>query len=249
MSLDHALDPREPRRVFSTFPTGVVAIAALVDGAPVGLAATSFTSVSLDPPIVSLCVAHSSTTWPVLRAAHCYGISVLSVDQEQACRQLSRRGIDRFATLDWRVTEQGAMFLDGASAWLDCRLIEQITAGDHDIVLLRVHDLGGDVDIAPLSGAVVPQRFAVAHGRARPLLDSGALVAGSLPGWPRSCSTRSRTSGTTSWANRRIVPASSDGKRYPLIPWSSVSSASCSAQTRGGPWRKPGPVPKIPGML
>ncbi|MGX7673723.1 flavin reductase family protein [Plantactinospora sp. DSM 117369] len=49
-----------------------------------------------------------------------------------------------------RVSDRGAVFLDGASAWLDCTLLEQITAGDHDIVLLRVHDLGGDVEIAPL---------------------------------------------------------------------------------------------------
>ncbi|MEN3615745.1 flavin reductase family protein [Plantactinospora sp. ZYX-F-223] len=150
MSLGQALDHRELRRVFSTFPTGVVAIAAVVDGAPTGLAASSFTSVSLDPPIVSLCVAHTSTTWPVLRSAPSYGISVLSVDQEQACRQLSSRGVDRFAALGWRVSDGGAVFLDGASAWLDCTLLEQITAGDHDIVLLRVHDLGGDVEIAPL---------------------------------------------------------------------------------------------------
>ncbi|MFI6761112.1 flavin reductase family protein [Micromonospora sp. NPDC050417] len=150
MSLGQALDPRELRRVFSAFPTGVVAIAALVGGAPVGLVASSFTSVSLDPAIVSVCVAHTSTTWPILRAAEGYGISVLSVDQERACRQLSSRGVDRFAALDWRVSDRNAVFLDGASAWLDCTLFEQVTAGDHDIVLLRVHDLGGDANIAPL---------------------------------------------------------------------------------------------------
>jgi flavin reductase (DIM6/NTAB) family NADH-FMN oxidoreductase RutF len=150
MSLRQVLDPRELRRVFSAFPTGVVAIAALVDDVPVGIVASSFTSVSLDPPIVSLCVAHTSTTWPILRDARSCGISVLSVDQERACRQLSMRGGDRFAALDWRVGDDGAVFLEGASAWLDCTLFRQIPAGDHDIVLLRVRDLGGDTDVAPL---------------------------------------------------------------------------------------------------
>ncbi|WP_329110309.1 flavin reductase family protein [Micromonospora sp. NBC_01699] len=150
MSLGQALEPRELRRVFSAFPTGVVAIAALTGGVPMGIVASSFTSVSLDPPIVSLCVAHTSTTWPVLRAARRYGISVLSADQEQACRQLSGRGVDRFAELGWRASGEGAVFLDGASAWLECTPFEQVTAGDHDIILLRVHDLGGDAEISPL---------------------------------------------------------------------------------------------------
>lgn len=150
MDLGQALEPRELRRVFSAFPTGVVAIAALVDGTPAGIVASSFTPVSLDPPIVSVCVAHTSTTWPILRAARGYGISVLSAEQERACRQLAGRGVDRFAALEWRVSDRHAVFLEGASAWLDCVLLDQVTAGDHDIVLFRVHDLGGDADIAPL---------------------------------------------------------------------------------------------------
>ncbi|WP_326558161.1 flavin reductase family protein [Micromonospora sp. NBC_01796] len=150
MSLGHALEARELRRVFSAFPSGVVAIAALAGGAPVGIVASSFTSVSLDPPIVSLCVAHTSTTWPVLGAAPRFGISVLSAAQEQACRQLSSRGVDRFAELGWRASDQGAVFLDGASAWLECALFAQVTAGDHDIILLRVHDLDSDPEISPL---------------------------------------------------------------------------------------------------
>jgi flavin reductase (DIM6/NTAB) family NADH-FMN oxidoreductase RutF len=114
------LHPRELRRVFSTFPTGVVAIAAVVNGTPVGIAVSSFTAVSLEPPIVSVCFAHTSTTWPILRRAPSYGISVLSVDQERACRQLSSHDADRFASLDWRASDQGAVFPEGASAWLDC---------------------------------------------------------------------------------------------------------------------------------
>lgn len=140
----------ELRRVFATFPTGVVAMAALVDGAPAGLAASSFVSVSLDPPLVSVCVAHTSTTWPVLRSAGRLGISVLGAHQEAAGRQLAARGVDRFAGLGWRSTDDGAVLLAEASAWLDCSVERQLPAGDHDIVLLRVHDLGADPRVPPL---------------------------------------------------------------------------------------------------
>jgi flavin reductase (DIM6/NTAB) family NADH-FMN oxidoreductase RutF len=143
-------DTRRLRRVFSAFPSGVTAVCALVDDQPVGIAASSFTSVSLNPPLVSVCVARSSTTWPQLRRAARFGVSVLSADQEQACAQLSARGIDRFAGLPWRASPGGAVLLDGASAWLECTIDQQVRAGDHDIVVLRVHDLGANHQVHPL---------------------------------------------------------------------------------------------------
>jgi flavin reductase (DIM6/NTAB) family NADH-FMN oxidoreductase RutF len=150
MTTPHVLDPAELRRVYGAFPSGVTAIAALVDGAPVGIAASSFTSVSLDPPLVSVCVAHTSTTWPTLGTAARLGVSVLGADQEKAGRQLAGKGADRFADLAWRATEDGAVLLEGASAWLDCSIDQEVRAGDHDIVVLRVHDLDADHDIRPL---------------------------------------------------------------------------------------------------
>lgn len=150
MSVTQVLDSARLRRVFGAFPSGVTAIAALLDRVPVGIAASSFASVSLDPPLVSVCVAHSSTTWPVLRQAPRFGISVLSADQERAARQLSARDADRFAALAWRTTVDGAVLLDGASAWLECGIETQHRAGDHDIVVLRVHDLDADHAIGPL---------------------------------------------------------------------------------------------------
>jgi flavin reductase (DIM6/NTAB) family NADH-FMN oxidoreductase RutF len=144
------LDPAELRRVFGAFPSGVIAIAAMIDGKPVGLAASSFTSVSLDPPLVSICVATTSTTWPALCDAARFGVSVLSADQAEAGRQLAARGSDRFANLDWRVTDDGAVMLDGASAWLHCSTHAVFPGGDHDIVVLRIHDLGSDHTVQPL---------------------------------------------------------------------------------------------------
>jgi flavin reductase (DIM6/NTAB) family NADH-FMN oxidoreductase RutF len=141
----------ELRRVFAAYPTGVAAVAALVDGVPQGIAASSFVSVSLEPPLVSVCVAHTSTTWPALRLAPRLGISVLAAHQELASRQLSACDSARFAALSWRATDDGAVRICGSSAWLDCSIERQIPAGDHDIVLLRVRDVGAaDGEVPPL---------------------------------------------------------------------------------------------------
>ncbi len=148
--VDIDLDPATLRRVLGAYPTGVTALAALVDGEPVGMAANSFTSVSLEPPLVSVCVATTSSTWPKLRRATRLGVSVLSHEQEAASRSLASRGVDRFAGLSWHATEDGAILLDGASAWFDCAVEREIRAGDHEIVLLNVHGLGTDPLTPPL---------------------------------------------------------------------------------------------------
>lgn len=137
---DGAVDSTGLRRVFGRFPSGVTAVCALDDaGAPVGLAASSFVAVSLDPPLVGLCVQHTSTTWPRLRDRPRLGLSVLGAGQDRACRQLASKQGDRFAGLDVRPTDDGAVLLGGASAWLDCSIEDAVPAGDHDVVLLRVH--------------------------------------------------------------------------------------------------------------
>lgn len=150
MTVVQVLDPAELRRVYGAFPSGVTAVAALIDGDPVGLAASSFTSVSLDPPLVSVCIADTSTTWPVLQRAPRLGISVLAAEHETAGRQLAGRSERRFDELDWRATDDGAVLLDRASAWLDCSVVQEVPAGDHDIIVLQVHDLDADQAIHPL---------------------------------------------------------------------------------------------------
>jgi flavin reductase (DIM6/NTAB) family NADH-FMN oxidoreductase RutF len=150
MTTTDVLDPARLRQVFGAFPSGVTAVAALLPAGPVGITASSFSSVSLDPPLVSICAAHTSTTWQLLRAVPRLGVSILSAEQESAGRQLAARGGDRFAGLDWRATGDGAVLLAGASAWLDCSIDQQVRAGDHDIIVLRVHDLDADRDLLPL---------------------------------------------------------------------------------------------------
>ena len=131
-------DGRALRTAFAAYPTGVVAVCTLVDGAPVGLAARSFASVSLDPPLVSVCAANESATWPLLRRGMRLGLSVFARDQAAVCRQLSRKNVDRFAGARWITTDAGAIFLAGAALWLETDIRQEIPAGDHSIVLLSV---------------------------------------------------------------------------------------------------------------
>jgi flavin reductase (DIM6/NTAB) family NADH-FMN oxidoreductase RutF len=140
----------ELRRVYGAYPTGVAVVAGLAGGRPAGIAASSFVPVSLDPPLVSVCVAHTSTTWPLLRDSPRIGISVLGAHQEHVGRRLGARTGDRFAGVAWRSTADGSVLIEGASAWYDCTVEQQVRSGDHDIVVFRVHDLDAAADVPPL---------------------------------------------------------------------------------------------------
>lgn len=144
------LAPAVLRKAFGRFPSGVAAVCAEVDGFPVGMVVSSFTSVSLDPPLVSICVAKTSSTWPSLRGAGKFGVNVLSAGQDIQCRQLSSKQGDRFAGVEWSLSEGGALILSGTAAWLECSLHGEFDAGDHTIVLLHVDRLGFEPEIAPL---------------------------------------------------------------------------------------------------
>ncbi|WP_415840614.1 flavin reductase family protein, partial [Nocardiopsis rhodophaea] len=147
-------DTRRLRDTLGRFATGVVAITGrdATTGAPVGLAANSFTSVSLEPPLVSFCVAHTSSSWPVLRASHGQVVNILGADQEQACRQMAAKGGDKFTGLDIAPSPRGNPVLTGALAWLECDVETEHVAGDHLIVVARVGHLrlGDDARPGPL---------------------------------------------------------------------------------------------------
>lgn len=138
------------RRAFGCFPSGVTALCGERDGEPVGLAASSFTSVSMDPPLVSVCIQHTSTTWPKLREQPRLGLSVLAEDQDAVCARLASRTADRFAGINWFGTGDGSVFVDGATLWLDCTIHEEVPCGDHNIAVLRVHSLSAAPDTSPL---------------------------------------------------------------------------------------------------
>ncbi|GAA1509531.1 flavin reductase family protein [Nocardioides humi] len=139
MATNQDLDPVALRRAFGAFPTGVVALAAEVDGRTVGLAASSFTSVSLEPPLVSISLASGSRTWPDLRRAGSVGVTVLADHHGAVCRQLSGPVDERFAGLPVTVGDDGAVTLDEGLVRFTCSLYREVEAGDHVIVLLRVH--------------------------------------------------------------------------------------------------------------
>ncbi|MFE2218228.1 flavin reductase family protein [Streptomyces canus] len=147
---DRDLEPLTLRRAFGAFPSGVVAVCGLIDDQPVGIACSSFTSVSLDPALVSICIANTSTTWPVLRAADRLGISVLSDAQQGICGALSSRGVDRFATVPWGTTEDGAVLIEDASLWIECSIDQEVPAGDHVIVLARIHAVSVETHQPPM---------------------------------------------------------------------------------------------------
>lgn len=142
--------PAQLRRAYGCFPSGVTAICALEGADPVGIAASSFTSVSMDPGLVSVCVQNSSATWPRLRAMRRLGVSVLAEDQNEACRTLSLKSGDRFAQVEWSVSGDGAVFVHGAVAWLDCSIHAEVPAGDHMIVVLVLHALRAEPERPPL---------------------------------------------------------------------------------------------------
>lgn len=146
------VDDASFRSVLSRFATGVVAVTAVEprSGRPTGLAANSFTSVSLDPPLVAFCVAHTSTTWPRLRDAPLLCVNILAEPQLEVSERLALRGPDKFAGIGWAPSPGGAPLIDGALAWIECTVRQEHAAGDHTIVVARVRALAEHHDGAPL---------------------------------------------------------------------------------------------------
>jgi flavin reductase (DIM6/NTAB) family NADH-FMN oxidoreductase RutF len=144
------LTPAALREAFSHFPSGVIAIAAEVDGARVGLAASTFVPVSLNPPLVSFCVQNTSETWPRIKDLPVLGISVLGEAHDVAARTLAAKTGDRFAGLETESSKAGAVFVKGTSVWLETAIEQEVPAGDHAIVILRVHEITVHDDVAPI---------------------------------------------------------------------------------------------------
>ncbi|MEW2443668.1 flavin reductase family protein [Micromonospora marina] len=138
------------REVMRHYPTGVVVVAAVHGGHPHGMAVNSFASVSLDPPLVMFCADHRSSTWPTLREAGRFAVSVLAADQVELCRTFATKGADRFSGQQWSPAGNGAPVLDEAVVWLACTIEVVHPGGDHDIVIGRVQETGHRPDRRPL---------------------------------------------------------------------------------------------------
>jgi flavin reductase (DIM6/NTAB) family NADH-FMN oxidoreductase RutF len=120
---------------------------------PAGFTATSFTSVSLDPPLVSFSLARSASAWPAIHAAEVIAVHVLTEEQEQVARTFATRNIDRFAAHGaWRTGPGGVPLLNGVLATIVCRVHQRVEAGDHTIVLAtpEIGEHHADASVAPL---------------------------------------------------------------------------------------------------
>jgi 3-hydroxy-9,10-secoandrosta-1,3,5(10)-triene-9,17-dione monooxygenase reductase component len=143
-------DDRRFRDVLSHFATGVTIITAVDDGEPVGIAANAFAALSLDPPLVLFCVAHSSSTWPRIERAGRFAVNILGEHHEELSQLFATKGADRFTATPWSTGLSGSPVLDEAIAYVDCELEAQYPGGDHTIVVGRVVDLDVRAGARPL---------------------------------------------------------------------------------------------------
>ncbi len=237
------------RQVLGQYPTGVSVVTGIAaDGAPAGLAVGSFTSVSLDPPLVAFLPATSSSSWPKIAPGKKFCVNILGADQESVCGAFASKAADKFAGLGWRPAPAGSPILDGAVAWVDCELEAVHEAGDHLIVVGRVVDLdierpalpllffqGGYGRFSPHSLALRDTRFGVQLqlvDRARPLMEALAQRTGAQVG-AAYCD----GSELTMLASAGTPPTRT------RLRWRSDSACPCSHRSVSGGWPTP-PTPR-----
>lgn len=150
MSSVTKLDAQRFRQVLGHFCTGVTVVTSVDGGEPVGFACQSFSSLSLDPPLVLFCPSATSSAWASIRRAGHFCVNVLSEEQRSVSKVFGTPGADRFAELSWRPSTNGGPVLDGVLTWVDCVIEVVHGAGDHDVVIGRVTELGPHNDGRPL---------------------------------------------------------------------------------------------------
>lgn len=148
-----AIDGADYRHVMGHFLTGVTVITAIdpESGLPVGLAASSFTSVSMDPPLVLFCAGKSSSSWAKIQAAGSYCVNILGADDEALCRTFASKSNDKFMGVGWREGPSGSPILGTSLAWIDCVMHSEVDAGDHVVAIGRVLGLGTRDATGPLA--------------------------------------------------------------------------------------------------
>ena len=134
-----SINSTEFRRILGHYPTGVCAITAVFETMPVGMVVGSFTSASLDPPLVAFLPDQKSTSWPKIRAAGRFCVNVLAENQEFVCRALSSKAQNKFEAVPYRLSGAGVPIIDGCLAWVDCDLYSVYEAGDHFVALGRIN--------------------------------------------------------------------------------------------------------------
>ena len=174
-------DERALRRAFGAFTTGVTIATTLDgDGKPWGFTANSFTSVSLDPPLLLVCLAKTAGSYEAFLKAEHFAINVLSAAQRDASVAFATLGARKFDAVPWRKEKSGAPVLDGVVAWFDCALEQVVEAGDHAILIGRVlaFDSNGEEPLAYCRGAYLS--FELNRMALRAAEDSGHLSVAAI---------------------------------------------------------------------
>lgn len=125
------------KRAFGAYPTGVTIVTTMDGDIPRGFTANSFTSVSIDPPLLLVCHGNAASSGEVFRSAGGFAVNILSGDQRDLAIRFASRVDDRFADLEWQ-SGQGGPLLPGTAAWFDCTMHDTFPAGDHTILVGRV---------------------------------------------------------------------------------------------------------------
>ena len=140
-STDSRLDSRELRNAFGSFATGVTIVATReADGTPRGLTANSFSSVSLEPPLLLVCIAKSALSLRVFREAPCFSVNILEHSQTEVSRIFASQIADKFDRVPWERGVSDVPLLHGSLARFSCETDRQIDAGDHAILLGKIVD-------------------------------------------------------------------------------------------------------------
>ena len=141
-------DSKEFRTVLGHFPTGVTIVSGVDDGSPVGFTIGSFTSVSLDPPLVGFLPMKESSTWAAIERSGSFCVNVLSRDQADLCWKFAKSDneADRYDGVTWHAAPTGSPIIDRAVAWIDCNIEHVYEMGDHLFVLGRVMALEADAN-------------------------------------------------------------------------------------------------------
>ena len=132
---------RQFRDVLGLFCTGVTVVTSVSDDEPVGLTCQSFSSVSLNPPLVMFCPSKTSRAWPLMRQAGFFCVNILSAEQQEISNAMATKGAEKFDGVDWRPSPTGAPVIDGVLGYVDCTIDTVHEAGDHYIVVGRVKEL------------------------------------------------------------------------------------------------------------
>ncbi|WP_206956119.1 flavin reductase family protein [Trinickia acidisoli] len=136
---EQPIDIAEFRRALGAFVTGVTVVTTIQpDGSPRGFTANSFTSVSLDPPLILVCIAKTASSYAVFSQTRHFAVSVLAEDQKAVSGVFASKAIDKFSQVAWQARVTGAPMIEGAAASFDCATHEVVDAGDHIILIGRV---------------------------------------------------------------------------------------------------------------